>query len=123
MTLQPLHALVTGVAGSAVSMASGLLAATGNGASEIVPWAQVGGTATAVGALAYVAKLLADGRLVAQPIAQMMTASERREATLTDLVEGHKAIALESHGREQKLTQLLLDQLARHRRRDEGDDR
>lgn len=109
--MQPLHAIVTGVAGSVASTGIGVFAAAGDGAANVVPWAQVGGTATAVGALAYVAKLLADGRLVAQPIAQMMTASERREDALRELVDGHKAVALESHGRELELRQLYLDKL------------
>lgn len=58
------------------ALALGVIGATGS--TDFGPCAQVG-TATAVGALAYVAKLLADGRLVAQPVAEVLAAGEWRE--------------------------------------------
>lgn len=73
--------------------------------TEIAPWAQVGGTATAVGALAYVAKLLADGKLVAQPVADLQRASEKREERLEELVQA-------SHDREEALRAFLVGKAA-----------
>lgn len=100
-------AIGTAVAGSVGSMGTAILAATGG--ADFGPWAQVGGTATAVGALAYVAKLLADGRLVAQPIAEVLAAGERRERDLAGLVDKHAVLARESHEREIALRDVLLD--------------
>lgn len=73
----PFLALLAATGGLVASAAGTIVAAAG--APEIAPWAQVGGTATAVGALAYVAKLLADGRLVAQPVAELLRQSMERE--------------------------------------------
>lgn len=72
-----LAALGLAVAGFVTTTAGAVVAAAG--APEIAPWAQVGGTATAVGALAYVAKLLADGRLVAQPVAELLRRADERD--------------------------------------------
>lgn len=94
-------ALVIAAAGTLASLGASLLAVTGSG--DVSPWVQVGGTATAVGALAYVAKLLADGRLVAQPIAELISAAQRRERDLTQLVE-------RSHDREDDLRAILIQQ-------------
>lgn len=100
-------AIGTAVVGTVTSLGTSILAATTS--TDFGPWAQVGGTATAVGALAYVAKLLADGKLVAQPIAEVLAAGERRERDLADLVDKHKVLALESHEREKALRDVLID--------------
>lgn len=94
-------ALTLATIGAVTSLAASVLAVTGD--TSVSPWVQVGGTATAVGALAYVAKLLADGRLVAQPIAELIKAADRREETLKDLVHN-------SHNRETDLRTLLIQQ-------------
>ncbi len=96
-----LSAAILGLAGTV----AGTLAQAG-GSSDFGPWAQVGGIATAVGALSYVAKLLADGKLVAQPIAELAKAAEARDNRLAQLVEA-------SHQREDSLRQLLMNQTKR----------
>lgn len=105
-------AIALGMLGSSAT----LLAQTAGGGSDFGPWAQAGGTATAVGALAYVAKLLADGRLVAQPIAELAQSSREREAALRDLIDKHKELALDSHQREEALRLMLI-----HDQRDRSD--
>jgi hypothetical protein len=80
-------ALGTAAMGLASSAWGAVLAA---GSSDFGPWAQVGGTATAVGALAYVAKLLADGKLVAQPVAEIVKHGEERERRLEELLQDSK---------------------------------
>lgn len=81
---QAVMGLLTGFAGL-VAAGYGLLAQAAG--SDPAGWVQVGGIGTAVGALAYVAKLLADGRLVAQPIASVLEASDAREQRLASLIE------------------------------------
>lgn len=103
-------ALVIGITGALTSAGSWLFAQTPGGGGDFGPWAQAGGTATAVGALAYVAKLLADGRLVAHPIAELAQASKDRDARYADLVVKHKELVQDSHEREQDLRFLLLMQ-------------
>lgn len=95
---QVIAALGTAIAGLTASIV-GAVAETP--ASDFGPWAQVGGTATAVAALAYVAKLLADGRLVAQPTAELLKASADREDRLV-------ALEKRSEDREATLRTLLL---------------
>lgn len=95
---------VLGALGAAIF---GLVATTAGviadvaGSSDFGPWAQVGGIATAVGALSYVAKLLADGKLVAQPISDLVRQAGERQDRLERLVE-------QSHDREDSLRLLLL---------------
>jgi hypothetical protein len=79
-------ALAVAAVGTVVSFIGSFFAAAA-GAPEVIPWAQVGGTATAVGALAYVAKLLADGRLVAQPVADLIRDAKVREDALTAIAK------------------------------------
>lgn len=94
-------ALVTAGVGLVASASAGIWAAVGDGGGNISPWVQVGGTSVAVSALAYVAKLLADGRLVAQPIAELLTAADRRERDVAKLAE-------RSLEREDRLLDLLM---------------
>ncbi len=101
-------AVSVGVVGLVTSAATTVLAA----GTDIAPWAQVGGTATAVGALAYIAKMLADGRLVAQPVADLIRRADERDRTLerkTDAREQvlHEALT-QSREREDTLRALLL---------------
>lgn len=104
-------AITTGIVGSIVSAGTWLLGQTPSGGSDFGPWAQAGGTATAVGALAYVAKLLADGRLVAQPISELAASAREREEALRKLVES-------SHDREETLRLLLIHD--QQNRREQG---
>lgn len=81
-----MHQVVAALGTATLGLVANVLGQVAEGAA-LGPWAQVGGIATAVGALAYVAKLLADGRLVALPIAEMQKASEVRERRLEELVQ------------------------------------
>jgi hypothetical protein len=105
----PVTAAVVALGTSLVGFASALGGAVLGAATttDIGPWAQVGGTATAVGALAYVAKLLADGKLVAQPVAELLRQAGEREKRLEELVEDGK-------GREDSL-RIMLVQREQHR--------
>lgn len=90
--------LATSAAGSVLAAVGGLFAASGG---EFAPWAQVGGTATAVGALAYMAKMMVDGKLVSLPVAEIIKTNEKREGNLEELVE-------KSNQREDALRALLM---------------
>lgn len=86
------------------TIAGGILASVVGFAAEGVgsasPWLQTGGTAAAVGGLAYVAKLLADGKLVANPVAELIRDQKELGAKLADLAQ-------ESHAREERLWGLV----------------
>lgn len=90
----PVVALVVTTMGLAVSTAGAIAAAAG--APEVAPWASAGGIATAVGALAYVAKLFADGRVVSFPVADLLRRFEERE----------RELERNCNDRERKLTDL-----------------
>lgn len=81
-----LGALAVSATGMVLAAGTAVFAAS----AEITPWAQVGGTATAVGALAYVAKMLADGRLVAQPVADLIRHADARETKLVEVLADAK---------------------------------
>ena len=102
----PLAALTLGLFGTVGSTVATFASTHG---TNLGPWAQVGGTATAVGALAYVAKLLADGRLVAQPVAEMAAKADKREEQLVDLLDKHAVLVQDSHERETDLRHLFLN--------------
>lgn len=95
-------ALATTAAGVLTTAASTIFAAS----TEITPWAQVGGTATAVGALAYMAKMMVDGKLVSLPVAELIKSNEKREEHLNELVDA-------SNQREDSLRALLMGRAAR----------
>lgn len=102
---QVLAALGTAAFGL-VATVGGIVAQAADTGASLGPWAQAGGIATAVGALGYVAKLLADGRLVAQPVAELLTAASKREDRLVELLE-------ESGEREASFRLLLMNQQRR----------
>lgn len=79
-------ALGTAVSGIVASAAGWTIAAS----TDLGPWAQVGGTGVAVSALVYVAKLMADGKLVALPVAEIIKKADDRERRLEDMVEDGK---------------------------------
>lgn len=95
----PIAALATTAIGFVISTMGAVLAETSG--SSVAPWAQVTGTAAAVGGLVYVAKLLADGRLVAQPVSDLVKEGARREERLHELVN-------ESVDRENALRAFLI---------------
>ena len=80
-----LAALGAAVFGMVITLGAAIADVAAN--TDFGPWAQVGGTATSVAALAYVAKLLADGRLVAQPISDLIRAAGEREKRLEAVVD------------------------------------
>lgn len=106
--ISPFAAVAAGVIGAVGAGVSAVLAA----GTEIAPWAQVGGTATAVGALAYVAKMLADGRLVAQPVADLIRKADEREARYERKADEREralqALLEEARDREDALRALLM---------------
>jgi hypothetical protein len=102
--------LGTAAAGIVAGYVGSVMAAAGSG--DLGPWAQVGGTATAVGALAYVAKLLADGKLVSQPIGELLRDAKVREDRLEHLIEDTRThlnkVAEESKEREDAFRAFLI---------------
>lgn len=101
--IQQAAILMKVAAGGLALNVGGIVAQAADTGASIAPWAQAGGTATAVAALGYVAKLLADGRLVAQPVAELLTAASKREDRLVELLE-------EASEREHSFRLLLLQQ-------------
>lgn len=83
--------------------------AVDNGASGVAPWLQFGGTGAAVGALAYIAKMFADGKLVAVPITEWQKA---QAVQLAESLERERILAgltQEAHDREQRFMTLLTN--------------
>lgn len=109
-TSQALLGLATAAAGVVTSVWGAMFSAAGSG--DLGPWAQVGGTATAVGALAYVAKLLADGKLVSQPISDLLRDAKAREDRLEHLIDDTRLhlnkVAEESKEREDAFRAFLI---------------
>lgn len=101
-------AIATGIVGAVVSGGTWLIAQTTGGSSDFGPWAQAGGTATAVGALAYVAKLLADGRLVAQPIAELAQSAKARDDRWAERDRQWERMVEAANDREETLRLLLI---------------
>lgn len=110
-----IHGHITTKAVMLLGASSGTLAfvasfAADSGTTVAAPWLTAGGTAASVTALAYVAKMLADGRLVSRPAQDQMASmtetvkeAQRREGILADLTK-------ESHEREDRLWRLLSKQ-------------
>lgn len=92
-----------GFAGFFTSVVGSIVAATGD-PSAIVPWAQVGGSIGALGALSYIAKLMADGRLVARDPARV-------EAQLVELVRQQETQIIDGKKREDWLQHLIEERL------------
>lgn len=95
---QPFLALVTALVG-VVSMSAPVVAQTG---SELGPWVSGGGAAAAVGALVYMAKLLADGKLVAINTAE-------RERYDQDALKQMGELVKKGMSREDVLAELVED--------------
>lgn len=106
-SLQPVIALSVAAVGAISSGVASVLAATTDTTSDLIPWAQVGGTSVAVTTLAYVAKLVFDGKLVAFPVAELLRSGERREEQLLQVVAA-------SHSREESLRTFLMDRAKGH---------
>lgn len=106
MTAGPVTSAIVALGASCVGLVTAAASHVLAAGTDIAPWANVGGTATAVGALAYVAKLLADGKLVAQPVADLQRASEKREDALVVLVQ-------QSQDREEALRAFLVGRAAK----------
>lgn len=81
--IKPFLALVGVIGGSAAA----LLAAAGDPSGSLAPWAQVGGTVTAVSCLAYMATLLASGKLVSVKTADLLREGAEREKTVIALAQ------------------------------------
>lgn len=64
-----------------------LFAAAGDPSGALAPWAQVGGTVTAVSCLAYMATLLASGKLVSVKTADLLREGAEREKTVIALAQ------------------------------------
>lgn len=87
------------LSGFAVTQAGWVLAQTEPGA-DFGPWVSAGGSVTAVAGIVYIAKMLADGKLVARDPSQV-------EQQLKALVEKVSEVAREGHEREQDYMRLL----------------
>lgn len=81
----------------------GVLLAQSTG-SDVAPWLSGGGAAAAVAGLAYIAKKIASGELVAVQIGQIIRDSAEREKGLSQLVK-------EAHEREEVLRTILIGKL------------
>lgn len=73
--------------GAMGGFSAALFAATADPSGSIAPWAQVGGSITAVACLAYIATLLASGKLVALPVAEIIRDGTEREKTLIEIAK------------------------------------
>lgn len=69
--------------------------------SEVTSWVSAGGTTMVVGALVYIARLLASGHLVAYPVEQLQERSDEREKELLEM-------AKRAHDRERVLERILV---------------
>lgn len=96
-------ALLSGAFGALVSF-MGLLAQASGSADNLAPWASGGGAAASVGAIIYIARLMAIGRLVARDTAVA-------EATLTQLTKEVTEIAKAALEQQASYHQLLVDRL------------
>ena len=97
-----LLATATLVTGSAV--ASAIATTVTETGPDVAPWVQGGSAVIAVAALGYIARLLADGRLVArssaqteaslasvaQQLADLVTQAQKREDRLYDIAQQHQ---------------------------------
>lgn len=95
-------ALLTAALGTVLAAAGSVFAAANN-TTDFTPWVSGGGAAAAVGGLVYIAKKLADGSLVAYPVADLHRQSDERERQLHELVD-------DSRQREDSLRLLILQQ-------------
>ena len=90
---------ILGIAGGLALVVVGQLLAQAEGAAETVaPWATTAGVTGAVAALVYIARLMANGKLVAVNTAEllagyqsMVTAQAADNSALKDLLEEHRA--------------------------------
>lgn len=97
-----LLAAATTITGSTVAAA--VATAVTDGGADVAPWVQGGSAVLAVAALGYIARLFADGRLVArnsaaneaalaavaQQLADLVGQAQKREDRLYDLVTHHE---------------------------------
>lgn len=99
-----LAGIVTTLVGAALSSFGWLLAQTaGDTGADFGPWVSAGGSATAVAGIVYIAKLMADGKLVARDPA----ASEQR---LTSLTETSHQLVIDAHQREATYVDVIRGQ-------------
>lgn len=76
-------ALTVSASGSAAAFFAQAVAPT----SDVTTWVSAGGATAAVTGLAYIARLLAAGRLVAYPVEKLQEEGNRREERLTAMLE------------------------------------
>lgn len=72
--------------------------------SELSSWVSAGGTSIAVAGLAYIARLLASGHLVAYPVERLQEEAAERERQLGELVR-------RAHDRESTLDRIISRRL------------
>lgn len=82
-------------------LASVVAQATGATSSEVTSWVSAGGTTMVVGALVYIARLLASGHLVAYPVEALHKEASKRESKLSDHLK-------RAHERERALERILM---------------
>lgn len=76
-------------------------AVTSTTSAEVSSWVSAGGTTLAVGGLAYIARLLASGHLVAYPVEKLQEDGAKREEELREALG-------RAHDREQAFQRILL---------------
>jgi hypothetical protein len=92
-----LLAAATTVTGSAVI---GAVTAAANAGTDAAPWVQGGSAVLAVAALGYIARMFADGKLVARN-------SAANEAALMQVANSLSELVLQSQKREDRLYDLI----------------
>lgn len=100
MRLGIIATLLSALVGAATSTFGSVLAATDG--TEVGTWLAGGGSAAAVAGLAYIAKRLASGDLVAIRVDKLLKDGEVRETRL-------EALVTEGRAREDALRDLLLN--------------
>lgn len=88
-------------------MIGSLFAATSD--TDITPWTTIGSNAAVVGALIYFAKEFVRGKIVAQPIDQLLREAAEREHVLQDQLKRTEALLEDSKNREDSLRLILLN--------------
>lgn len=95
------------VAAAGAGQVTQLLAQAGGSPSsaEVTSWVSAGGTTIVVGALAYIARLLASGHLVAYPVEKLQEDAGKREKDLEEALK-------RAHEREKSYERILLGRVS-----------
>lgn len=88
---------------------TGVGALSAAASTDVTPWLSGGGAAAAVGGLAYIAKKLAAGELVAVPLARLIEDSTARERRWEQALLDSEQRRIQEKERDEEKWQRLLD--------------